>query len=108
MLCYHGIVFPFSRRKQQQVIIFNESLLLLVLCLAVHLERTGGKWRLNYNRCLMIFFALFVAVNTVYILWRYMKILNGTDGKASPRSGKGGVKNSPKSKMPDRAYNSYA
>jgi len=56
----------------------------------------------------MIFFALFVAVNTVYILWRYMKILNGTDGKASPRSGKGGVKNSPKSKMPDRAYNSYA
>lgn len=51
---------------------------------------------------------MFVLVNVVYIGWRYYKILDGTDGLRSPKSGRVGARNSPKSKLPDRSYNSYA
>lgn len=106
MVCYHCLVFPFERRKQQQVIIFNESALLIVILLAVHLEKTVGKWRKNFNYAFSIFYLLFILVNTVYVAWRYYKILNGTDGIRGPKPG--GQYSPKQSKLRDPGYNSYA
>jgi len=81
MLIYHGLVFPFERRKQQQIIIFNESILLIVIMLAVHLEKTGYDWRDNFNIAFIVIFFFFVFVNLIYILWRFYKIMNDSDGQ---------------------------